>query len=105
MFHVKHKFLNIMEKETTSVQFNDQLLELNCPENADTLLEVMNCDDKGVVYGQSVIMNTQDPFVGYSEENQYWFVQFGDTRVAINCKHNADLIAKILECDNDNTEF
>ena len=82
MFHVKYKFLNIMEKETTSAQLDEQSL-----------------------WSDDVILNTQDPFVGYSEEKQYWYVQLGDTRVAINCKHNADLIAKILECDNDNTEF
>ena len=52
-----------------------------------------------------VIMNTQDPFVGYSEEKQYWFVQIGDIKIAMNRKSNADLIANIMECDNNYTEY
>ena len=65
--------------------------------------ETISVDNQ--LLSDDVILNTQDPFVGFSLDKQYWFVQFGDTKIAINCKHNADLIAKILECDNDNTEF
>ena len=65
-----------MEKETTSVKLNEQSLS----------------DD--------VILNTFCPSVGWSEEKLFWYVQVGDTKIAMNYKENADLIAMIVECDN-----
>ena len=97
------------ENQKVRVNVYDNTLELNCPENADTLIELMHSDAKHEIYDQSpwddIIMNTQDPIVGFSIGKQYWYVQVGDTKIAMNRKSNADLIAKIMECDNNYDEF
>ena len=84
-------------------------LELICPENAEILCDLLNSDSRGEVYHPKYvnhpIFHTENVFVGWDDEDCYWYLQIEDTKILVNKRCNADLIAKIFESDNHYEPF